>query len=261
MKKIRWDPKRKQHGLRVYTTNVKTAPRAHYPMSDSAELSSSLQKQHAFAAQKIRELILRGVLSPGERITEAAISERLGLSRTPVRQALPTLAQDGLLVPVGKRGYAIKVFTHEESLVALEARSVLEGMAARIAAEKGLSNELSEALQVCLDEGDRIVHEPEMDEEAEQAYGVMNQRFHELILQAAGKPLLEELISRCQSVPFVSPSVMTFSDPNVRLMRDDLIYAHRQHHSIVEALRRRETTRVEMLLREHAAIQRHSMNL
>ncbi|MNE97818.1 FCD domain protein [compost metagenome] len=89
----------------------------------------------------------------------------------------------------------------------------------------------------------------------------MNQRFHELILQAAGKPLLEELVARCHSVPFVHPSVMTFNDPNIRLIREYLIYAHRQHHSIVEALRRRETTRVEMLLREHAAIQRHSMNL
>lgn len=230
-------------------------------MSNTAELSSSLQKQHALAAHKIRELILRGTLAPGERLTEAAISERLGLSRTPVRQALPTLAQDGLLVPVGKRGYAVKVFTHDESLVALEARAVLEGMAARIAAEKGLTDELDEAFQACLNEGDRIVHELHINEEVEQAYGVMNQRFHELILQAAGKPLLEELVARCHSVPFVHPSVMTFNDPNLSLIKDDLIYAHRQHHSIVEALRRRETTRVEMLLREHAAIQRHSMNL
>lgn len=230
-------------------------------MNQPAEIGSALQKQHALAAHKIRELILRGALAPGERLTEAGLAELLGLSRTPVRQALPTLAQDGLLVPVGKRGYAVKVFTHDESLVALEARAVLEGMAARLAAEKGLSSEIARAFEECLEEGDRIVNSPSIGEEEETAYGVMNQKFHALILTAAGKPLLEELVARCHTVPFVSPLLMAFSDPNTTLIREDLMYAHRQHHAIFEALSRRETLRLEMLVREHATCQRHSMNL
>jgi GntR family transcriptional regulator, vanillate catabolism transcriptional regulator len=230
-------------------------------MNQSAEIGPVLQKQHALAAHKIRELILRGTLAPGERLTEAGLADLLGLSRTPVRQALPTLALDGLLVPVGKRGYAVKVFTHDESLIALETRALLEGMAARIAAQKGLTQEISRAFQECLEEGDRIVNSPTIGEEEETAYGVMNQRFHGLILAAADKALLEELVGRCNAVPFVSPLLMAFSDPNSALIQEDLIYAHRQHHAIFEALSRQETLRVEMLLREHAANQRHSMAL
>ena len=62
-------------------------------------------------AQRIRELIVEGALPPGTRVAEAAIAERLGVSRTPVRNALPALASEGLLEPVGKRGYAVRNFT------------------------------------------------------------------------------------------------------------------------------------------------------
>ncbi|MFP6851400.1 MAG: GntR family transcriptional regulator [Pseudomonas sp.] len=222
---------------------------------------STSPKQHLLAALKIRELILRGQLPAGERVTEAALAERLGLSRTPVRQALPALAQEGLLVPVGKRGYAVRVFTAAETHMALEIRATLEGMAARIVAEQGLSPELLEEFQKCLDEGDEILSRDGLGQEEEQAYGEMNQRFHELILRAAQKPLLNELVARCLVVPFVSPLMVAFGDPDITLIREDLTYAHRQHHYIVEALRNREATRVEMLLREHAATQRHSMSL
>ena len=66
-------------------------------------------------AQRIRELIVEGTLTPGTRVAEAAIAERLGVSRTPVRNALPALASEGLLQPAGKRGYAVRNFTTEDS--------------------------------------------------------------------------------------------------------------------------------------------------
>ena len=75
----------------------------------------------------LREMILSGELAPGERITESGLAERLGISRTPVRNTLPALAAEGFLVPSGKRGFAVKEFTEEESLNALELRSALEG--------------------------------------------------------------------------------------------------------------------------------------
>nr|WP_273253634.1 GntR family transcriptional regulator [Pseudomonas sp.] len=224
-------------------------------------IDNTSPQQNPLTAMKIRELILRGHLPAGERVTEAALAERLGISRMPVRQALPALAQEGLLVPVGKRGYAVRVFTADETHTALETRATLEGMAARIVAEKGLSPEQLQAFQHCLEEGDEILSRAEFGQQDEHAYGEMNQRFHELILQVAQKPLLNELVARCLVVPFVSPLMVAFSDPDITLMREDLIYAHRQHHYIVEALRNREATRVEMLLREHAATQRHSMSL
>ncbi|SEG75127.1 GntR family transcriptional regulator [Marinobacterium lutimaris] len=218
-------------------------------------------KLHSIAAAKIRELILRGELAPGERITEAALAERLGLSRTPIRQALPRLAKDGLLIAAGKRGYAVRTFTKEECRAALETRTLLEGMAARMIADKGLSQELDSAFQDCLDSGDAIVASKEIHEAEENAYGEMNDRFHQLIIEGSDTPLLAELVNRCNVVPFASPLQMVFSSSDLKLVHDDLIYAHRQHHFIVEALRRGEGSRAEMLVREHGQVQRHSMNL
>lgn len=227
---------------------------------------ASLQKLHLNAAIKIRELILQGRLAPGTRITEAALSEMLGLSRTPVRQALPALEKDGLLTPVGKRGFAVRAFTHEESLTALETRGTLEGMAAKIAAERGLRADIQAEFHACLTQGDAILADRDDISASNYAYGEMNARFHRLLLQAADRPLISELVERCAVVPFVSPATIAFGDARLGDAPDavalaDLVYAHRQHHYIVEALERRESSRAEMLLREHATIQRHSMNL
>lgn len=62
-------------------------------------------------------------------------------------------------------------------------------------------------------------------------------------------------------MPFVSPATIAFGDSTEGVVFADLVYAHRQHHCIVEALERQESSRAEMLLREHATIQRHSMDL
>ncbi len=77
---------------------------------------------------KVREMILTGLLPPGSRVTEAGLADQLKVSRTPVRNVLPALAKEGLLVAVGRRGFAVKAFTAQESLTALELRSVLEGV-------------------------------------------------------------------------------------------------------------------------------------
>lgn len=222
---------------------------------------SSLQKQHLLVALEIRQLILRGDLAPGQRVTEAALAQMLDVSRTPVRQALPTLAQEGYLVAVGKRGYAVKTFTTQEALAALELRATLEGVAARECAQRGISSEALAAFQACLDEGDALLQAELTMDELEHAYGEMNQRFHQLLLDNAGNPLLRDLVERCSAVPFVAPQRVTFKSKNIDFIKQDLAYAHRQHGAIVDAIQRKEATRVEMLLREHAQTQRHSMNL
>jgi GntR family transcriptional regulator, vanillate catabolism transcriptional regulator len=74
-------------------------------------------------ALQIKQMILAEELAPGERITEVGLSERLGVSRTPIRNLLPRLAAEGFLQPVGKRGYAIAGLADEEMLDALDLRS------------------------------------------------------------------------------------------------------------------------------------------
>ena len=86
-------------------------------------------------------MILRGELAPGERLGEVALAERLGVSRTPIRQALPALACEGLLAAAGRRGYLVRSFSPQDVLDAIETRGVLEGLAARRIAERGASSD------------------------------------------------------------------------------------------------------------------------
>jgi len=82
----------------------------------------------------LRELVLRGELRPGERVSELQMVERLGVSRTPVRTALVRLQDEGLLEAIPSGGFAVKAFTEREVLEAIEIRGTLEGLAARLAA-------------------------------------------------------------------------------------------------------------------------------
>jgi len=203
----------------------------------------------------IREMILRGELAPGERVREADLAARLGISRTPVRQALPALAQEGLLVPSGARGYAVRAFSPRECTEALHLRAALEGLAARALALNGATEELLAQLKECLAEGDEIFKDQEISDEDEVRYAEMNARFHALILEGADMPLLSSLVSRCNVVPFTAPLVLAFDAQSRKTAFNFLFYAHRQHHAIVTAIESGQADRAENLFREHAYTQ------
>src|SRR5215813_12762036 len=98
-----------------------------------------MNRHQTRAIVRIREMILRGQLTSGRRVAEAPLAEMLGMSRTPVRQALPVLAQEGLLAEHETRGYVVRGFTTADILDAIDLRGVLEGLAARRVAERGIS--------------------------------------------------------------------------------------------------------------------------
>jgi GntR family transcriptional regulator of vanillate catabolism len=212
-------------------------------------------------AQRIRELILSGELPQGARVAEAAIAERLGVSRTPVRNVIPALAAEGLLEPVGRRGYAVRRFSVEDSFRATEMRCLLEGYAAREVAARGGSGEVVAELRDCLAEGDRIFAKGHIVEADEEAYARMNRRFHDVIVRAADDPLLTDLIQRVYSVPFVAPGVVAFN----RIPRDDIFpilnSGHHQHHAIVDAIEAGQADLAEMLMRGHSGPARKSLGL
>lgn len=206
----------------------------------------------------LRQMILEGRLAPGERVTEAGLAERLGLSRTPIRNVLPALAAEGYLKPVGRRGFAVAAFNDAESTEALELRAVLEGQAGRMLARKGASPEVLEALDACLAEGDALFAKGQLDAEDKVKYGEMNARFHDLIVDGAGAPILRSLVERLNRVPFVAPGIIVLDHDDEASVYRLLYLAHGHHHAIVEAIRQRDSARVEMLFREHANAQRQS---
>src|SRR5579875_566973 len=158
-----------------------------------------MSAQLARAVVGIREMILRGRLAPGQRVAEAPLAVSLGMSRTPVRQALPLLAQEGLLAVHETRGYVVRSFTGADIADAIDVRAVLEGLAARRIAERGASKTFLRELRACLDDGDAIFRKRRLEESDEGAYAEMNTRFHALILAEAASPILVEALERGQS--------------------------------------------------------------
>src|SRR3954464_15029321 len=84
----------------------------------------------------LRELLFDGEFKPGEGVAELALVERLGVSRTPLKLALMTLEHEGLLETLSGGGFAVRGFTRDDITDAIELRGVLEGTAARFAAER-----------------------------------------------------------------------------------------------------------------------------
>jgi GntR family transcriptional regulator, vanillate catabolism transcriptional regulator len=203
---------------------------------------------------RLRQRLRDGDLPAGTRLGEEAMAEWLGVSRTPVRLAFRTLAQEGLLQPAGKRGFVVRAFSDADVHCAVEVRGVLEGLAARRLAERGLDDAVRRALQQCLVEGDAVLATGRLTDDSTGAWSRLNQAFHGAIVHADGSRVVADAIARNDHLPFASAdSIMLRTDALDREF-EKLKAAQLQHRLIVDALERRESARVEMLMREHALI-------
>ncbi|MDE3170025.1 MAG: GntR family transcriptional regulator [Acidobacteriota bacterium] len=210
---------------------------------------------------RIREMILQGQLVPGQRVREVELAGALGVSRTPVREALPILAQEGMLTQLDTRGFVVREFTTLEIMDAIDVRGVLEGLAARILAEQGPARRVMQSLYECLREGDDIFAKRHLVESDEERYGDMNKQFHALIVQGAGSKVISDALERNNLIPFAGAHAIAFDRVDLRRMYDMLSYSHRQHHAIVQALENGEGYRLSGLMFEHAYITKRSINL
>jgi GntR family transcriptional regulator, vanillate catabolism transcriptional regulator len=210
---------------------------------------------------KIREMILHGELPPGERVREVELAAKLGVSRTPVRESLPTLAQEGVLTQLDTGGFVVRAFTPEEIMDAIDVRGVLEGLAARMLAEQGPSRHLIQSLYECLREGNEIFAKGHLVQADEARYGDMNKQFHSLIVRGAGSKVIPEAIERNDRIPFAAAHAIAFDRVDLPRMYDSLRYSHRQHHAIVHALENGESARVAALMFEHAYGIKESINM
>ena len=210
---------------------------------------------------RIREMILHGELAPGERVREVELAGRLGVSRTPVRESLPILAQEGVLTQLDTRGFVVRSFTPQEIMDAIDVRGALEGLAARMLAEQGPPRRLIQSLHECLREGDEIFAKRHLVESDEARYGEMNKQFHDLIVQGAGSRVIAEAIERNGRIPFAAAYAIAFDRVNLPRMYDFLRTAHHQHHLIVQALENGEGARVAALMFEHAYGTKTSINM
>lgn len=213
------------------------------------------------AQQRLRELILAGDLPAGARIAELALVERLGMSRTPIRAALMRLGQEGLLESLPGGGYAVRTFSEREVADAIELRGTLEGLAARLAAERGVLSAVLQEARDCLDLIDMALCDTALDDEMFSAYVALNGRFHKQLSAMADSDVLAREIERASSLPFASASGFVGVQAHLPAARDMLVVAQHQHRQVLDAIERREAGRAEALMREHSRIAQNNMRL
>jgi GntR family transcriptional regulator of vanillate catabolism len=210
---------------------------------------------------RLREMIVEGKLSPGERLAEIPLSQELGVSRQPVRFAFKVLEGEGLLQQNETRGYRVRSFHQKEIGDALEVRGALEGLAARLVAEAGMSPGLGAELKECLDQGDAIFKKGYMTEEDAQIYAEMNLRFHNAIIEACDNQAVVRALSLNDHLPFSSASAIAFNDIHKEQEYRRFFLAHSQHHVIFAALENRQSARAEAAMQEHANSGQHYAEL
>lgn len=221
---------------------------------------TSTRSQALRAQARLREWILAGALAPHERLTEQALAARLGASRTPIRAALARLADEGLLAPLPNGGYAVQSYSAEEIRDAIEIRGTLEGLAVRLAAERGVAPARLALLESVLAEIDRAL-EATIDAARFDRYMLANARFHELIGELPDSTVLARQLQRIAGLPFASPSAFVTVQSTDPSSHDTFRFAQAQHRLVVEAIVAREGARAEALMREHARIAHRNLRI
>lgn len=215
--------------------------------NDVASASQAVRAQ-----LRLRELIVGGELEAGERIAELAMVERLAMSRTPIRTALVRLQEEGLLEALPSGGFMVRDFSEADIRDAIELRGTLEGLAARLAAERGAAASVLAEIRDCLARIDELLAAPKLTEASFSRYVVQNARFHALLAELSGSTLVQRQIERIATLPFASANAFVMAHSSGPQARDRLVIAHDQHHAVVEAIVQREGTRAQAVMQEHA---------
>jgi DNA-binding GntR family transcriptional regulator len=136
----------------------------------------------------LRERILNGDIALGERLIEGRLSEELGVSRMPVREALRELAAEGIVTIEPRRGASVTMYTDAQKRELIEVRATLEALNAKLAARRHDPEQIAE-LETILEEGARLT-------EGDDAAALIRQnfRFHEALGKVAGNSVLQDLV-------------------------------------------------------------------
>ena len=190
------------------------------------------------ATELIREAIIDGRVEPGRRLKEEELARELGISRTPVREALLMLQAEGLVVATPNRGAMVRVHDAEDLDDLYQLRALLEGHATRRAAAR-ISEVEVEQLRSSCERFDAL--SPEQD-----LRGLVRENllFHNTILDVAGSARLAGMVRKVIELPLVYKSYIWYSPDQKRIS----VHYHRQ---IVNALAARDAERAELIMKEH----------
>lgn len=194
--------------------------------------------------ERLRRMILEGEYGPEERLVEEQVAERLGVSRTPVRQALTMLEAEGLVEIAPNRGATVCSFSIEDVWDIYDLRAVLEGHAARRAATRVSAEELAR-LRSLAEEMERMISGASGNRGEEiRTLVACNQEFHGTIVAASRNGRLERLFGRTVQVPLMFKAFFWYG-PHERVI------SNHYHRQVLNALETGDAERAEIVMREH----------
>lgn len=193
---------------------------------------------------ELRALLVQGKFEPEQRLQENIAADLLGVSRTPIRAALNTLAAEGLLTYRPNRGYVVRSFDLEQIEQTWHVRAWLEGLGALFAAQHGLSEEDEATLARSIERGARIFKASNLSEGVEY-YREANIDFHRTIIKASRNLILSETVAKLNLIPMSSDQVIVWDDFTM------MERAFEDHKRLFDAITARQGWRAEALMREH----------
>ena len=191
-----------------------------------------------YVFDSLKQAIVRGNISPGEWLVESHIAEVLGISRTPVREAIHKLERERLIERQPRGGFTVLGLNRADIEETFGIRSVLEGYAARLATVKHQTNELK-PLEEKIEEFQKCLNDKRMD-----ALPKINTEFHDLLYALSKSPRLIHIINGLRDQIYRFRQIILKDDKFAQISNED-------HRQMLEFMRKRDVMSVEQLVREH----------
>ena len=192
--------------------------------------------EHVF--DSLKQAIIRGNMSPGEWLVESHIADTLGISRTPVREAIHKLEREGLIERQPRGGFTVLGLTRDDIEETFGIRAVLEGYAARLAAIKHHKKELA-PLEKKIEEFEKYLQQKEQTELTR-----INTEFHDLLYALSKSPKLIHMINGLRDQIFRFRQMILKESKMAKISNED-------HKQMLEFIRKRDADGVEALVRGH----------
>lgn len=185
----------------------------------------------------LKEMIANHRFQPGARLNVEQITKELGVSRTPVWEAVSRLEQEDLVENIPNRGVFMAVLTPQKALELYAVREVLEGMAARLAAVRIDQKSLA-IMEACLEQQKLVVKQGDLKE-----YSKLDFRFHATVYESCGNAYLQEMLEAIKNK--MRPIQLSIQvEPVLSRLYED-------HVRLLNALRAHDPDKAEMVFREH----------
>jgi DNA-binding GntR family transcriptional regulator len=186
----------------------------------------------------LEEAILQGKLKQGDRLIEEELSEMIGVSRAPIREALRSMEKDGLVVIAPRKGTVVNSISREDIAEIYEVASVLEALAVRLFCEKATEEDLEklknlyEKMEIQM-KNNNLIH-----------YRKLNREFHEILINGSGNKKLIDIYRRLRK------QISWFQNITLSSPRNVESWLH-EHKDIIDALQRRDPVAAGHIASEH----------